>query len=345
MFITKIVYPFVRPFLFTLPPELAHHLTLPLLEVAQTFNLTPLLLWRVPPLPCTVMGLKFPNPVGMAAGMDKDGEYIEGLAALGFGFIEVGTVTPRPQPGNPPPRLFRLPQAEALINRMGFNNQGVDHLIENLQQVRFAGILGINIGKNFDTPLEQAVEDYLTCFYKVYPYADYITINLSSPNTPGLRQLQHGEVLERLLEKLKTAQVQLTAKYTKYVPLVVKIAPDLTFEELASITTKLLTYEIDGVIATNTTLSRVGVENLPQAQESGGLSGKPLFARSTEIVSELNKLLQGKIPIIASGGVMTSDDALAKLQAGASLVQIYTGLIYRGPTFVKDIVCTLAHSQ
>jgi len=324
MFIAKTIYPLVRPFLFTLPPELAHHLTLPLLEVAQTFNLTPLLLWNVPPLPCTVMGLKFPNPVGMAAGMDKEGEYIEGLAALGFGFIEIGTVTPRPQPGNPTPRLFRLPRAEALINRMGFNNQGVDNLVKNIQQTRFAGILGINIGKNFDTPLEHAVEDYLTCFYKVYPYADYIVINLSSPNTPGLRQLQHGEELERLLEKLKSAQTQLAVEHTKYVPLVVKIAPDLTPEEVALIATKFITYEVDGIIATNTTLSRIGVETLPHAQESGGLSGKPLFANSTEMVRQLSGLLQGKIPIIASGGVMSAADAITKLQAGASLVQIYT---------------------
>ncbi len=342
MFITRLAYPLIRPFLFALPPELAHHLALPLLEAAQTFHLTPLLVWKVPARPCTVMGLKFPNPIGLAAGMDKDGEYIEGLAALGFGFIEVGTVTPRPQPGNPTPRLFRLPQAEALINRMGFNNQGVDYLVKNIQQTRFAGVLGINIGKNFDTPLERAVEDYLTCFYKVYPYADYIAVNLSSPNTPGLRRLQHGAELERLLEKLKAAQTQLKTEHARYVPLVIKIAPDLTVAEVATIADQLITYQIDGVIATNTTVSRAGVETLPHAEESGGLSGRPLLTRSTEIVRQLKELLQGKIPIIASGGVMTTNDVLTKLHAGASLVQIYTGLIYRGPTFVKDIIRTLA---
>ncbi|EDN66462.1 Dihydroorotate dehydrogenase [Beggiatoa sp. PS] len=257
---------------------------------------------------------------------------------MGFGFIEVGTVTPRPQPGNPSPRLFRLPKAQALINRMGFNNQGVEQLIVNVQKARFSGILGINIGKNFDTPLEKAIDDYLIGLHKVYPYADYVAVNISSPNTPGLRQLQQGDELENLLSSLKQAQQQLATQHKKYVPLVVKIAPDLSDNALSELAEKLLAHQIDGVIATNTTLSRTGVENLPYADETGGLSGAPLTKRATQIVQHLNHTLQGKIPIIATGGVMNVADAKEKLEAGASLVQIYTGLIYKGPYLVKEIV-------
>jgi dihydroorotate dehydrogenase len=291
----------------------------------------------MPSAPCTIMGLNFPNPVGLAAGMDKNGEYIDSLAALGFGFIEVGTVTPRPQPGNPLPRLFRLPKAQALINRMGFNNKGVDELVKNVKKTHFSGILGINIGKNFDTPLEKAADDYLICLHKVYAVADYVTVNISSPNTPGLRQLQQEDELARLLKTLKQAQQQLTKEHNKYVPLVVKIAPDLSEVELTSIANKLLEYNIDGVIATNTTLSRIGVEKFPHANEKGGLSGAPLLAPTTKIVQYLNVTLQNKIPIIAAGGVMSAANAVEKFTAGASLVQIYTGLIYKGPTLVKEI--------
>ena len=332
------MYSLLRPLLFTLPPEVAHHFTLQTLNTLYYLKLSRLLFGKTVSAPCTVIGLSFPNPIGLAAGLDKNAECIDGLAALGFGFIEVGTVTPRPQPGNPSPRLFRLPKAQALINRMGFNNQGVDQLIANIQKARFSGILGINIGKNFDTPLENATDDYLIGLQKIYAYADYVAVNISSPNTPGLRQLQQGDELENLLSSLKQAQQQLAKQHKKYVPLVVKIAPDLSDNALSELAEKLLAHQIDGVIATNTTLSRAGVENLPSADETGGLSGAPLTKRATQIVQHLNHTLQGKIPIIAAGGVMSAADAQEKLEAGASLVQIYTGLIYKGPYLVKEIV-------
>lgn len=331
------MYSLLRPLLFRFPPETAHQVTLQTLNTLHRLKLTKLFFGKMPSLPRTVMGLTFPNPIGLAAGMDKNGEYIESLAALGFGFIEIGTVTPRPQLGNSQPRLFRLPKAQAVINRMGFNNQGVDKVLDNVQKAHFSGILGINIGKNFDTPLENAVDDYLKGLHKVYAYADYVTVNISSPNTPGLRQLQQKEELELILSSLKFAQQQLANQHDKYVPLVIKIAPDLSMAELTMIADKLLAYNIDGVIATNTTLSRVGVENLPHANETGGLSGTPLSVRATEVVQQLNTALQGKIPIIATGGVMNATEAQEKIKAGASLVQIYTGLIYRGPTLVKKI--------
>jgi dihydroorotate dehydrogenase len=332
------MYSLLRPLFFRLPPETAHHLTLQTLKILERLKLTHLFFGQIPAKPCTVMGLTFPNPVGLAAGLDKNAECLDGFAALGFGFIEVGTVTPRPQPGNPPPRLFRLPQAEALINRMGFNNQGVEQLLGNIQKAHFGGILGINLGKNIDTPLEHALDDYLSGLHKVYAYADYVAINLSSPNTPGLRQLQQGEELESLLNALKQAQQQLAIQHRKYVPLVIKIAPDLTPAELSMMAKKFLAYRIDGVIATNTTLSRVGVENLPHANEKGGLSGAPLAKQATQIVRQLNDTLQGQIPIIASGGIMSAADAQDKMEAGASLVQIYTGLIYKGPALLREIV-------
>ncbi|MDM8560177.1 quinone-dependent dihydroorotate dehydrogenase [Candidatus Parabeggiatoa sp. HSG14] len=335
------MFSLLRPLIFTLPPEIAHHFTLHTLNKFHNFKLPELVFGKIPQLPCTVMGLKFPNPVGLAAGMDKNAEYIDSLATLGFGFIEVGTVTPRPQRGNPHPRLFRLPQAQALINRMGFNNNGVEKLLEHVKKARFNGILGINIGKNFDTPLENAIDDYLIGLHKVYAHADYVAINISSPNTPGLRKLQQEDELERMLAALKKAQQQLAIEYNKYVPLAIKIAPDLNEEELIKIANTLLTYEIDGVIATNTTLSRVGVENLVYAKEKGGLSGAPLLTQATQVVQQLSATLQGKIPIIAVGGVMSVADAQEKFKAGASLVQIYTGLIYRGPGLVKEILFDL----
>ncbi len=332
------IYSLLRPLLFQLSPETAHHITLHSLKILHVLKLTKLIFGKRVDKSITVMGLNFPNSVGLAAGMDKNAECINGLAALGFGFIEVGTVTPRPQPGNPQPRLFRLPAAQAVINRMGFNNEGVDELIKNVQKANYRGILGINIGKNFDTPLDKAVDDYLICFQKVYTYADYVTINISSPNTQGLRQLQKGDELDRLLTALKEAQQQLATQHKKYVPLVVKIAPDLSEAEVTSIADKLLAHEIDGVIATNTTLSRESVENLPHSKEAGGLSGAPLSARATEVVQQLSAALNNKIPIIAAGGVMSAADAQDKFKAGASLVQIYTGLIYRGPGLIKEIM-------
>jgi dihydroorotate dehydrogenase len=323
--------------LFALPPEKAHTFVLNSLRYAHCLKLTRIYFGQLPLAPREVMGLHFPNQVGLAAGMDKNGEYIDYLAALGFGFIEVGTVTPRPQKGNPQPRLFRLPKAQAIINRMGFNNAGVDRVLHNIKRSNFQGILGINIGKNFDTPLEQAMGDYLICFSKVYPYADYITINISSPNTPQLRQLQQGQELIRLLDALKQAQAQLAEQHNKYVPIVVKIAPDLTEAALRIIAEKLLFYDIDGIIATNTTLSRTGVEGQRYADETGGLSGAPLLRPTTQVVRTLNTYLQGQIPIIAAGGILHRHEAQEKFQAGASLVQIYTGLIYRGPRLVKEI--------
>jgi len=331
------MYKFIRPILFSFSPETAHYISLHGLKLAYRLKLTELIFKKPQKSPRTVMGLNFPNFVGLAAGMDKNGEFIDCLASMGFGFIEVGTVTPRPQSGNPTPRLFRLPTAQALINRMGFNNQGVDKLVENVQRSKFQGILGINIGKNADTPLEKAVDDYLICLKKVYPLADYVAINISSPNTEGLRKLQHGDELNNLLSQLKESQKSLEKQYHKYVPFVVKIAPDVDESQLTFIANSLLNNEIDGIIATNTSLSRTGVEHLNHANEKGGLSGKPLFETSTKIIRQLSHLLNNQIPIIASGGIMTAEDAQAKIQAGASLVQIYTGLVYRGQKLVNEI--------
>lgn len=336
------MYALLRPLLFQLAPETAHNLTL-----NQLRRWRPLVRWlygnRVT-APHQVMGLTFPNRVGLAAGLDKNGECIDGLAALGFGFIEIGTVTPRPQTGNPHPRLFRLPEKRAIINRMGFNNRGVEYVVKQLKQRQFNGILGINIGKNATTPLENALDDYLTCLDYVYPYADYVAINISSPNTANLRQLQHGQALQQLLHVLKQHQAQLHTQHGKYVPLVVKIAPDLDALELQALAETLITEGIDGVIATNTTLSRDTVHGLPHAQETGGLSGCPLFGMSTVVVAQLAKYLQGKVPIIAVGGIMSVEDAQAKIAVGAALVQIYTGLIYRGPSLVNAIARGLAES-
>ena len=337
------LYALMKPLLFSLPPEIAHHVSLSGLQIASKLHLSALFLAKSVQTPTTVMGLTFPNQVGLGAGLDKNGEYIAGLANLGFGFIEVGTITPRPQAGNPSPRLFRLPQAQALINRMGFNNHGVDVLINNVKKTTFDGILGINIGKNFDTPLENAHQDYLICLEKVYPYADYITVNLSSPNTKGLRELQHGQALEQLLNVLKNRQQQLADEHGKYVPLVIKIAPDLSGDEIQSIGQSLLKYKIDGVIATNTTNDHREVSDLPDGQQQGGLSGAPLFTQSTAVLTTLTKTLQGQIPIIGVGGISQASHAKAKLTAGASLVQVYTGLIYQGPALIQQLTRELAH--
>jgi dihydroorotate dehydrogenase len=287
------------------------------------------------------MGMQFPNPVGLAAGLDKNGTYIDALSSLGFGFIEIGTVTPRPQPGNPEPRLFRVPQAKGIINRMGFNNDGVDALIQNVRSAEFKGILGINIGKNFDTPLENAADDYLICLRKVYAYASYIAVNISSPNTKNLRQLQEKSALENLLLALKQEQKKLADMHGKYTPVALKIAPDLEPEQVVEIAELLLKHQVDGVIATNTTLSRVGVEGLPHAAEAGGLSGAPVRERSTGVIRQLSKLLGDAIPIIGVGGILSGQDALEKMNAGASLVQLYSGLIYRGPALVTEVASAL----
>jgi dihydroorotate dehydrogenase len=330
-----------RSLLFRLAPETAHRLTLSSLRYGQTHGLLEKLLPPVLEAPCTLMGLTFPNPVGLAAGLDKDGECIDAWRTLGFGFVEIGTVTPRPQPGNAQPRLFRLPAAQALINRMGFNNGGIDALLDNVRQARHTGILGINLGKNASTPLENAADDYLIGLRKAYPHADYVTINLSSPNTPGLRQLQHGEALRGLLRNVKHHQSALAEEYGKYAPLLIKLAPDLEADDLRDIIFNLMEFGIDGVIATNTTLSRHGVEHLKHAEETGGLSGAPLFERATQMVADIHRISGGELPIIAAGGIMSAQQAVAKIQAGASLVQLYSGLIYHGPALIKHCVDAL----
>ncbi|MBL4899975.1 MAG: quinone-dependent dihydroorotate dehydrogenase [Colwellia sp.] len=331
-------YPAIRKVLFQFDAETIHELTIKGLKSTGSTPLNALYKQCVNNKPVTVMGIDFPNSLGLAAGLDKNGECINAFAAMGFGFIEVGTVTPRPQPGNPKPRIFRLPEANAVINRMGFNNKGVDYLVSQVRAAKFSGVLGINIGKNKDTAEENAKDDYIHCMQKVYDFATYITINISSPNTPGLRSLQYGDALNELLSALKTEQAQLAKQYNKYVPIAVKIAPDLTEDEVVSIAQSLIDNNIDGVIATNTTLSREGVEGLEHGDEQGGLSGAPVKDKSTTVISILAKALDNKLPIIGVGGIASSHDANEKLVAGASLVQVYTGFIYQGPPLVKEIV-------
>lgn len=329
-------YALIRPLLFALDAESAHELTLSALGIGDS-----LAFWQPSPPnanPVEVMGLQFPNRVGLAAGLDKNGTAVDGLSRLGFGFLEVGTVTPRPQPGNPKPRLFRLPEHQAIINRMGFNNAGIDALRERLAHVRYRGILGINIGKNFDTPIEKAADDYLICLDKAYPLASYITVNISSPNTKNLRQLQGASELDALLAALKSRQTSLADRHGKYVPLALKIAPDLDAGQITNIADALRRHRIDAVIATNTTLGREGVESSPLATEAGGLSGGPLFEKSTAVIRSLAGALDGELPIIAAGGITSGERARAKLEAGAALVQIYSGLIYRGPQLVAECI-------
>ena len=332
------IYQLARYFLFKLDPEVAHELSIKQLSLLGGTPLDIFFRQQLPSRPVEVMGLRFDNPVGLAAGLDKDGEAIDALGAMGFGFIEVGTVTPRPQPGNDKPRLFRVIPAEGIINRMGFNNKGVDHLIEKVKKSNYKGILGINIGKNKDTPLENGKDDYLICMDKVYAYAGYIAVNISSPNTPGLRQLQYGAALDELLAALKQRQLELAQLHGKYVPLTVKIAPDLSAEELEQVAQSLMKNKIDGVIATNTTLDREMIFDMPHAAEAGGLSGRPLQAKSTAFIRELAGHLNGAIPIIGVGGIDSALAAREKLAAGASLVQIYSGFIYKGPPLIRDIV-------
>ncbi|MEK6592924.1 MAG: quinone-dependent dihydroorotate dehydrogenase [Pseudomonadota bacterium] len=339
-------YPLLRSLLFTLEAETAHHLTLDCLKTLQRFGLAGAMAARSA-IACErkVMGIAFPNPVGLAAGLDKNGDYIDALAALGFGFIEIGTATPRPQPGNPRPRLFRVCAANAIINRMGFNNDGVDRLIANVQRASYRGVLGINIGKNFDTPIERATEDYLHCLRKVYPLASYVAVNVSSPNTKNLRQLQESAELDNLLGALKTEQLKLADRHGKYVPLALKIAPDLDDVQVREIAGLLRKHAIDGVIATNTTVTRDGVAGMGNAEQTGGLSGAPLTQRSTGIVRQLDQELAGSVPIIGVGGIVNGDDAVQKITAGASLVQLYTGLVYRGPALVRECLAALCDSQ
>ncbi|MBV1882329.1 MAG: quinone-dependent dihydroorotate dehydrogenase [Pseudomonadales bacterium] len=328
-----------RDVLFKMPTETSHELSLRSIDTAHKMGLSALVGGEKPMnKPVEVMGIQFPNPVGLAAGLDKNGDHIDGLAALGFGCIEIGTVTPLPQPGNPKPRLFRLIEQQAIINRMGFNNKGVDHLVKRVQRSQYKGVLGINIGKNKDTPLENALDDYLVCLRKVYQLASYVVINISSPNTPGLRHLQLGDSLKSLLDPLKEEQLKLAKEHGRYVPLVVKIAPDLLEEEIVDVATIFKSMEIDGAIATNTTSERVGAESSQFKNEEGGLSGRPVFEKSTWALSVLCDELAGAIPVIGLGGIHSGNDAMQKKERGASLVQIYTGFIYEGPPLIKDIV-------
>ncbi len=340
------MYSLLRPLFFSLAPETAHHVTLSTMQAAYQLGLLPLLHKRPKNNPRTVMGLTFHNPVGLAAGLDKNGKYIDALAALGFGFIEIGSITPRAQPGNPRPRMFRLTPAQAIINRMGFNNHGLDALIRNVQHSRFAtlpnAVLGINIGKNFDTPIENAAHDYLLGLRAVYVHASYVAINISSPNTLNLRQLQDSSQLHDLLAQLKSEQRKLADQHGKYVPLALKIAPDLNSEQIIEIAALLMRHHIDGVIATNTTVSRAGVEHLPQHAEAGGLSGAPLREKSTAVIRQLAAALQGAIPIIGVGGIMSGEDAVEKIDAGASLVQLYSGLVYRGTELITECADAIA---
>lgn len=335
------IYSLAKPLLFQFDAEVVHDLTLKSLKFAEKTGA--LALYPKPSvcLPREVMGTSFPNAVGLAAGLDKNGAVIDGMAALGFGFIEVGTVTPRPQPGNPKPRLFRVKEAQGIVNRFGFNNLGVDNLIENVKAAKYKGVLGINIGKNFDTPIENAVDDYLICMRKVYEFASYITVNISSPNTKNLRALQEKEALSHLLATLKLEQTKLANQHGGYVPITLKIAPDLEREQINEIADLLMEHNIDGVIATNTTLSRDSVQGLKNAEETGGLSGAPVREKSTLVIQQLSQRLQGSVPIIGVGGILSGADAVEKIAAGASLVQVYSGLIYKGPKLIHDICKTL----
>lgn len=339
------MYSTLRNLLFRLDPEVSHEFSLDMLGATERLKLLELFISAPAYNPVEVMGLRFPNPVGLAAGLDKNGDYFNALGALGFGFVEIGTVTPRPQPGNPQPRLFRIPEREAIINRMGFNNKGVDHLVDQVRKRRYQGILGINIGKNATTPVENAADDYLIGMRKVYAHADYITVNVSSPNTPGLRDLQFGDSLNRLLETLKKEQLTLQEAHQRYVPVAVKIAPDMDDIAIAQVATALAEQGMDGVIATNTTIGREGVEGCVNSEEAGGLSGLPVRDKSTRVIAGLHSHLGGKLPIIGVGGIFDGPSAVEKIKAGASLVQIYSGFIYRGPAVVTEAASAIAQME
>ena len=332
------MYSLARSFLFCLDAERAHDLGLLGIETAYRTGLNPLLAAKPAPLPTQVFGLHFVNPVGLAAGLDKNGAHIDALAALGFGFIEVGTTTPRPQAGNPKPRMWRLPEHQAVINRLGFNNEGVDALVRNVERARYGGVLGINIGKNKDTPNERAVDDYITCLTRVYARASYVTVNISSPNTQGLRDLQEEETLKRFIGTLREAQEKLAAQHGARKPMLLKIAPDLGDAELDAIASVLLEAGIDGLICTNTTIDRSTIAGATHAEEAGGLSGKPLFDKATSVLHGMAQRLGGRIPLVGVGGILNGADAAAKIAAGAKLVQFYSGMIYRGPELIRESV-------
>ncbi|MEP6938321.1 MAG: quinone-dependent dihydroorotate dehydrogenase [Rudaea sp.] len=335
------MYSLARPLLFCLDAERAHDLGLRAIEAAYRTGLNPLIAIKPPALPTRVFGIDFANPVGLAAGLDKNGEHVDALAALGFGFVEIGTTTPRPQSGNPKPRMFRLPAQQAVINRLGFNNHGVDALVRNVEKARFGGVLGINIGKNKDTPNENAVDDYLFCLERVYARASYITVNISSPNTQGLRDLQQEETLRRFVGTLRERQEQLASQHGVRRPMLLKIAPDLVDSELDAIAEVIVAARIDGLICTNTTIDRSAVAAAPGAAEAGGLSGRPLFAKSTSVLAEMARRLSGRLPLIGVGGIVEGSDAAAKVAHGASLVQFYTGMIYRGPALIAESVAAI----
>lgn len=332
------LYRIMRSFLFLLNPEKAHDVSIKQLKMTHGTILDMFYRQKVQQRPVEIMGITFPNSVGLAAGLDKNGECIDAFGAMGFGHIEVGTVTPVGQPGNESPRLFRVLESEGIINRMGFNNHGVDQLIDNVKNSHYKGVIGINIGKNFSTPVEEGKNDYLLCMDKVYAHAGYIAVNISSPNTPGLRSLQYGEALDDLLSTLKIRQAELQKKHDKYVPLALKVAPDLSDEEIESIANSVLEHKIDGLIATNTTLDRTMIKGMSHASEAGGLSGRPLQSKSTVVIKKFADHLKGEVPIIGVGGIDSVVAAKEKIDAGASLVQIYSGFIYQGPPLVKQIV-------
>jgi len=336
------MYSFIRDLLFKLDAETSHEFSLDLLGAAERLKLINLFVPVIPPNPVTVMGLNFPNPIGLAAGLDKNGDFFNALGAMGFGFVEIGTITPRPQAGNPKPRLFRIPEAQAIINRMGFNNKGVDHLVEQVKRRRYQGILGINIGKNALTPVENAADDYGINMRKVYAHADYITVNISSPNTQGLRDLQFGDSLDRLLESIKKEQLALQQIHNRYTPVAVKIAPDMDDTAIRQVAASLVAQGIDGVIATNTTIGRDGVEQYSTSQEVGGLSGLPVRDKSTHVIRALYAELGDKLPIIGVGGICDGDSAVEKIRAGAKLLQVYSGFIYRGPELIREIAQAVA---
>lgn len=335
------MYDLIRPLLFALDAETAHGLTLYAADVAQRSGFSRWIAQPPADLPVEVFGIRFPNPVGLAAGLDKNGDHLDGLAAMGFGFVEIGTVTPRPQPGNDKPRMFRLPHHDAVINRLGFNNGGIDALVRNVEKASFRGVLGINIGKNKDTPNERATDDYLVCLERAYPLASYITVNISSPNTQGLRDLQEEDTLRRFIGTLREAQERLAGQHGKRKPMLLKIAPDLTEPELDGIAEVLLASGIDGVVCTNTTIARDAVASDPLAGETGGLSGRPLFARSTAVLRGMKARVGTRLPVIGVGGIMDGDSAAEKLEAGASLVQVYSGLVYRGPALIAEAVAEI----
>lgn len=336
-----VIYSLLRNALFKLDAEKAHGLSLRSLDVLHAIFLDRLLFPSVKGKGCDLLGMRFSNRIGLAAGLDKNADHIDALGALGFGFVEVGTITPLAQPGNDKPRMFRVPEADAIINRMGFNNEGVDHLVEQVKARSYDGVLGINIGKNLSTSVDDALSDYTTALQAVYPFADYITVNISSPNTPGLRDLQHGARLRELLSGLKYQQMKLALNANRFVPLFVKVAPDLDDEQLRDIADSLVEEGIDGLVATNTTSSRDAVLGLPNAEEAGGLSGRPVMQASTEVLAKFRQALPDDKPIIAAGGVFSGEDAQKKIDAGADLVQLYSGFIYRGPALIRECVSAI----